>query len=256
MPEGDAVVRTARRLDRALAGQVLISTDFRVPRFAVADLSGALVAGTHTRGKHLLTRLQRGEDGWTLHTHLKMEGSWRDYAPGQRWGRPAHTARVVLTTAHSVAVGFSLGIVELLPRDREESVVGHLGPDPLGPDWDPVEAVRRLSVHSDLPIRDALLDQRNLAGIGTMWAAEMLFAVRIHPQTRVADVPDLDALVTKGQQLLASAVERRRPTTWVFDRHRRPCPRCGTPIRKAKFGPPGRERPAYWCAACQPDPHP
>ena len=253
MPEGDAVVRTARRLDRALTGQVLTASDFRVPRYAVADLSGALVTGTHTRGKHLLTRLEHGDRSWTLHTHLKMEGSWRAYTPGQRWGRPAHTARVVLTTAERVAVGFSLGVVELLPRDREQSVVDHLGPDTLGPDWDPDEAVRRLATHPDEPIRDALLDQRNLAGVGTMWAAEMLFAERVHPQTRVADVPDLTALVSKGQELLASAVERRRPATWVYDRRRMPCPRCGTPIRTAKTGPLGRERPAYWCPRCQPE---
>lgn len=254
MPEGDAVVRTARRLDRALAGQLLTATDFRVPRFAVADLSGALVTGTHTRGKHLLTRIEHGEQSWTLHTHLKMEGSWRDYAPGQRWGRPGHTARVVLTTADRTAVGFSLGIVELLPRSREESVLDHLGPDTLGPDWDPAEAVRRLATHPDEPIRDALLDQRNLAGVGTMWAAEMLFALRVHPQTRVTDVPDLLALVAKGQELLAAAVERRRPTNWVYDRRRMPCPRCGSPIRTAKTGPVGRERPAYWCPRCQPEP--
>jgi endonuclease-8 len=254
VPEGDAVVRTARRLDRALQGKVLTATDFRVPRFAVADLSGGLVTGTHTRGKHLLTRIEHEGRSWTLHTHLKMEGSWRSYEPGQRWGRPAHTARVVLTTADQSAVGFSLGVVELLPREQEETVVGHLGPDTLGPDWDAAEAARRLAEHPDLPIRDALLDQRSLAGVGTMWAAEMLFALRVHPQTRVADVPDLEALVAKGQELLAGAVVRRRPTNWVYDRRRMPCPRCGTPIRTARTGQPGRERPAYWCPRCQPEP--
>ncbi len=254
MPEGDAVLRTARRLDRVLRGQVLTRTDFRVPRFAVADLSGGLVTGTHTRGKHLMTRIDHPDGAWTLHTHLKMEGTWRDYAPGQRWGRPAHTARVVLTTDERSAVGFSLGITELLPRDREESVVEHLGPDVLGPDWDAAEAVRRLALHPDLPVRDALLDQRSLAGVGTMWAAEALFAVRVHPQTRVADVPDLEALVTRAQELMAAAVLRRPQTHWVYGRHRMPCPRCRGPVSTAKTGPAGQERPAYWCARCQPEP--
>ena len=252
MPEGDAVVRTARRLDRALRGQTLTATDFRVPRFAVADLRGGLVIGTHTRGKHLMTRIDHPDRLWTLHTHLKMEGSWRDYAPGQRWGRPAHTARVLLSTAERTAIGFSLGIVELLPREQEEDPVAHLGPDTLGPDWDAPEAARRLATHGELPIRDALLDQSSLAGVGTMWAAEALFAVRVHPQTRVADVPDLEALVSKAQELLAGAVERRRPTNWVYGRRRMPCPRCGTPVVTAKTGPLGKERPAYWCPRCQP----
>jgi endonuclease-8 len=254
VPEGDTVWLAATNLRRALAGRRLVRSDFRTPALATADLAGREVLEVTPRGKHLLTRIDHGERDWTLHTHLKMEGSWRDYAPGDRWGRPGHTARVVLTTADRVAVGFSLGIVELLPRDREESVVAHLGPDTLGPDWDPTEAVRRLTTHPDEPIRDALLDQRCLAGVGTMWAAEMLFARRVHPQTRVADVPDLAALVVKGQELLAAAVAHRRPTMWVYGRHRMPCPRCGTPIRTAKTGPLGRERPAYWCPGCQPEP--
>ncbi|GAA1479220.1 Fpg/Nei family DNA glycosylase [Nocardioides aestuarii] len=255
MPEGDAVVRTARRLDRVLQGRTLTATDFRVPRFAVADLSGGLVTGTHTRGKHLLTRIELPDRQWTLHTHLKMEGSWRDFAPGQRWSKPWHTARVVLTTAERVAVGFSLGVVELLPRDREESVTDHLGPDVLGDDWDAAEAVRRLSdLPADLDVRDALLEQRCLAGVGTMWAAEALFATRVHPRTPVGEVADLEAVVTKAQELMAKAVRRRPTTTYVYGRRGQPCPRCRTPIRTAKTGPLGKERPAYWCPVCQAEP--
>ena len=134
--------RAARLLDRTLSGRDLTGTDFRVPAFATWDLSGARVSETVSRGKHLLTRID-ADDRWTLHTHLKMEGGWRVLAPGRRWPRPTHTVRVVLSTADSVAVGFSLGIVEIVPRDRESDLVGHLGPDLLGHDWDPVEAVRR-----------------------------------------------------------------------------------------------------------------
>lgn len=252
MPEGDAVVRTARRLDRALAGKELTATDFRVPQHATADLSGGIVVGTVTHGKHLFTRVDRDDELWSVHTHLKMEGTWRVYTPGQRWNRPAHQARLVLTTAECSAVGFSLGVVELLPRAREEEPVAHLGPDLLGPDWDPAEAVRRLRQHADEPIRDALLDQRNLAGIGTIFAAESLFAVRVHPRTTVAAVPDLTALVVKAQELLAASAVRMRQRMWVYGRRRQPCPRCGTAVDAEQLGPPGRERPSYWCPRCQP----
>jgi len=254
VPEGDAVVRTARRLDRALAGRVLTATDFRVPQHATADLSGGVVVGTVTRGKHLLTRVDRDDERWSVHTHLKMEGSWRVYAPGQTWGRPWHQARIVLTTAEHSAVGFSLGVVELLPRGREDDPVAHLGPDLLGPDWDPVEAVRRLREHPDDTIRDALLDQRNLAGIGTMWAAESCFALRVHPRTRVAAVPDLPALVTKAQELMAASADTMRQRMWVYGRRRNPCPRCGTAVGVEQLGPPGRERSSYFCPVCQPEP--
>ena len=182
MPEGDTVWRAARLLDRALTGSVLTATDFRVPAFATWDLSGATVSETVSRGKHLLTRID-GDARWTLHTHLKMEGGWRVLRPGARWPRPAHTARVVLTTADTVAVGFALGLVEIVPRDREPDLVGHLGPDLLGPDWDPDEAVRRLREQPDRTIKEALLDQTRLAGIGNMYAAELCFVTGVAPET-------------------------------------------------------------------------
>src|ERR1044071_6651045 len=98
-------------LDRALSGKILRATDFRVPEFATWDLTGATVTESLSRGKHLLTRID-ADRPWTLHTHLKMEGGWRVLDPGQRWPRPAHTARVVLETPDVVAVGFQLGVVE------------------------------------------------------------------------------------------------------------------------------------------------
>ena len=267
MPEGDTVFRTARALHQALTGQVLLRTDFRVPAYATVDLAGGTVAGTVSRGKHLLTRIvQGGPPGqlWTLHTHLKMEGAWRVYRPEDRWRRPSHQARVVLGTADAVAVGFSLGIVELLPTAEEPAVVGHLGPDLLGPDWDEAEAVRRLRLRPERTIRAALLDQTNLAGLGTLYAAELCFLSGVHPLLPVSRVPDLSRLVRRARQLLQQNSGRAVQSTtgslreaerlWVFRRDRRPCRRCGTPIQVATFGEPGRERAGYWCPGCQPAP--
>jgi endonuclease-8 len=263
VPEGDTVFRTAGLLDRSLSGSVLTRTDFRVPQHATADLAGATVVRTVARGKHLLTRID-GDRPWTLHTHLKMEGSWRVFDQGRRWSRSAHQARVVLETARKVAVGFSLGIVELLPREREGDVVGHLGPDLLGPDWDEAEALRRLREDPARPIGQALLDQRNLAGIGNMYMAELCFTSGVHPLTPVGDVPDLTRLVRRARAMLDlnkdRAVQsttgdlRERERMWVFRRDRSPCRRCGTPVRVAMLGEPGRERAAYWCPSCQPSP--
>jgi endonuclease-8 len=262
VPEGDTVFRAARLLDRHLTGHVLDGSDFRVPQHANADLSGGTVVGTVSRGKHLLTRVDRGEERWTLHTHLKMEGAWRVLSRGQRWPRPAHQARVVLTTDDKVAVGFSLGIVELLERSGEDTVVGHLGPDLLGPDWEPDEAVRRLLSDPGRPLREALLDQRNLAGIGNMYAAELCFLAGLHPETPVGRVPDLPRLVRRAQQVLDLNKERAVQSTtgslrdrermWVYRRDRSPCRRCGTPIAVEMQGPTGQERASYWCPSCQP----
>ena len=260
MPEGDAVHRTARLLDRSLSGRLLTVTDFRVPQLATTDLSGSTVTATVSRGKHLLTRIDGADGSWTLHTHLKMEGAWRVHAPGERWKRPAHQARVVLETADKVAVGFSLGIVELLPRDREDEAVGHLGPDLLGPDWDEAEALRRLHEQPDRPIGEALLDQTRLAGIGNMYQAELCFTSGVHPGTPVGEVPDLTRLVRRAKQMLELNKERAVPSTtgdlrepmWVYRRDNRPCRRCGTPVQVQMVGPAGRERASYWCPSCQP----
>jgi len=248
VPEGDAVRRTARRLARALDGRVLTRTDFRVPRHATADLAGATVLETVSRGKHLLTRTDRDV---TLHTHLKMEGSWRVFEPGKRWNPRAHEIRVVLETSGPTAVGYLLGIVELVPTEREEDVVGHLGPDLLGPDWDEEEALRRLRAAPDEPVFEALRDQTRLAGVGTIYAAEALFVMGVAPETPIGEVPDLPRLVRRVRQLLDQEWSRSN-RMWVY--RQRLCRRCGTQVRVDQLGPAGLVRSAYWCPSCQPWP--
>ena len=253
MPEGDTVWRTAQHLDRALSGQVLTGTDFRVPALATTDLSGRTVDATISRGKHLLTRI----GDVTLHTHLKMEGAWHLYRPGTPWKRPAHEARVVLTTDEWVAVGFALGVVELVTDETD--AVGHLGPDLLGPDWDAVAAVANLARDPDRPIGEALLDQRNLAGIGNIYRNEICFLAGVHPAQAVGQVPDLARLVERAKAVLEANKERveqsttgdLRPgrRTWVHDQ--RQCRRCGGPVDRWELGPSGRTRTAYACPRCQ-----
>ncbi|MEQ6902634.1 DNA-formamidopyrimidine glycosylase family protein [Nocardioides sp. YIM 152588] len=266
MPEGDTVRQTAARLDRALTGRELTHADLRVPRHATADLAGAEVLATVPRGKHLLTRLRVRDEELTLHTHLKMEGTWRIHRAGARWERPGHTARVVLVAGEVEAVGFSLGAVDLVRTADESAVVGHLGPDLLDPGWGAdhlAEALRRLRAAPDRPLRSALLDQTDLAGIGNVYAAEVCFLAGLHPETPVAAVPDLAAVVESAHRLLVLNGDRpRRVTTgdprspsWVYGRARQPCRRCGTPVRSAQSGDrPGQERVSYWCPACQPAP--
>ena len=256
MPEGDTVWRTAQHLDRAMRGQVLTGCDIRVPAHATLDLTGQVVHGTASRGKHLLTRI--GDDH-TLHTHLKMEGSWHLYRPGSRWRRPAHQARVVLATETWQAVGFSLGVTEVVARDEEDTVVGHLGPDLLGPDWDEAEALRRLGLRPERPVGEALLDQRNLAGVGNMYKSELCFLQGVHPLTPVGEV-DLTRLVRRAKQVLEANKLRAEQTTtgdlrrgrrlWVYRRDGEPCRRCGTPVTVADLD----GRVTNWCPRCQPAP--
>ena len=253
MPEGDTVWNTARVLHRSPA------SDFRVPQLATTDLTGATVQESASRGKHLLLRLVGpADERRTLHSHLRMDGAWRAYAPGERWtARPAHLIRVVLRTDQAVAVGYHLHELALIPTAEEEILLGRLGPDLLGPDWDPAEAVRRLAAQPTTSIAEALLDQRNLAGIGNLYKCELLFLRGISPWTPVAEVPDLPTMVRLAQRLLAAnrgrwtqsstGSLRRGETSYVYGRRGQPCRRCGAPIRKEEQG----ERVTYWCPTCQ-----
>ncbi|WP_280232484.1 DNA-formamidopyrimidine glycosylase family protein [Nocardia cyriacigeorgica] len=256
MPEGDTVYLTAQRLRAALAGAVLTRSDFRVPRYATVDLRGQTVDSVGSYGKHLFIRTE----SVSIHTHLKMEGSWRVFHCGQRWTKPRVTARVVLATDEVEAVGFSLGTVEVLRRGEEHRAIDHLGPDLLGPDWDPVEAVHRLMNHPGELIGIALLDQRNLAGIGNIYRSEVCFLRRVHPATPVAAVPDLPALVNEAHRVLTTAAQQPPWRPLAYGRARRPCQRCGTPIRVELLGETApesdrvsrRERGIYFCPHCQP----
>ena len=127
-----------------------------------------------------------------------MEGSWHLYRPDTRWRRPTHEARVVLRTQDWTAVGFALGVVEVVARDAEDTVVGHLGPDLLGPGWDEDEALRRLLADPARPVAEALLDQRNLAGIGNLYKNEMCFLAGVHPRLPVGEVADPARLVRRA----------------------------------------------------------
>ncbi|MFF3754500.1 Fpg/Nei family DNA glycosylase [Streptomyces sp. NPDC002018] len=250
MPEGDTVWQTARRLHTALAGRPLVRSDLRVPRFATADLTGRTVLEVIPRGKHLLARI---EGGLTLHSHLGMEGAWKVYAPGERWrGGPAHQIRAVLGTAERTAIGYRLPVLELLRTREEERAVGHLGPDLLGPDWDPVAALRNLLADPARPVGEALLDQRNLAGVGNIFKSETCFLVRATPWLPVGELPSPERLVTAAKRLLEA--NRNRPggsrRLSVYGRKGLPCTRCGALIRKGDQD----DRPVYWCPVCQSGP--
>lgn len=262
MPEGDTVWRTARTLHAALAGGTVVRSDLRVPRLATVDLTGRRVLDVTARGKHLLTRL---DGGLTLHSHLGMEGSWRVYRAGARWtGGPGHRIRAVLSTGTDAAVGYALPLLELLRTDTEQQAVGHLGPDLLGPDWDPDEAASRLLADPDRPLGEALLDQRNLAGIGNVYRSELCFLARTPPWAPVRLGPDPRRLVDVAHRLLeANKMRAARSTTgerargrqlYVYGRAGEQCRRCGTAVRAGELGPPDGRRIAYWCPRCQPDP--
>ncbi|OBJ62408.1 endonuclease VIII Nei2 [Mycobacterium asiaticum] len=254
MPEGDTVRHTAATLREHLVGRTLTRCDVRVPRYATVDLTGHTVDEVLSRGKHLFIRV-----GWaSIHSHLKMDGSWR---VGDHRVRVDHRARIILEAGDIRAVGVDLGVLEILDREDDVAAVAYLGPDLLGPDWDPKLAATNLIADPNRPIAEALLDQRVMAGVGNVFANELCFVSGHLPTAPVRDIADPLRLVTRARDMLwANRMRWNRCTTgdtragrqvWVYGRAGQRCRRCGTPI--ARWEPPGgtTERVQYWCPVCQ-----
>lgn len=261
MPEGDTIWRTARRLNEALAGEEIIDADLRWPGLSTADLRGVRTVEVVSRGKNLLHRL---DVGLTLHSHLRMDGQWR-VEPTTRMGSRVLAnpqLRVLLSTARWSALGIRLGQVHLLATRDEGHLFGHLGPDVLGTDWDAAEAARRLA-GSRGTIGSALLDQQNLAGVGTFYASEALFLERLNPWLPAARLSSaqVGGVVDRVHRLLnanrhnpiqsTTGVQRHGMTSYVHGRSGLPCRRCGDVVRVSVLGVPPQDRAFFYCPTCQ-----
>ncbi len=256
-----------RRMHAGLAGRRIVASQFRVPSLAVADLSGAVVREFAPYGKHMLLRT---DTGLTLHTHFRMDGSWALLGPGKRLPRRLDPdVRVLLATDEgTTAAGLRLPVVDLLPTAEEAGVVGHLGPDILADDWPTggeTEAVRRIAAVPERPVVEALLDQRDVAGIGNLWAVETLFLRGACPWTPVGEV-DVVPLLRLARRMMTYALSHPAPVTtgdtrpgrshWVYGRAGHPCRRCGTAVQVRDATGRPYERETWWCPSCQPGPAP
>lgn len=256
MPEGDTVFRTAANLREALVGKTLTRCDVRVPQYATVNLTGDTVDEVLSRGKHLFIRVGAA----SIHSHLKMDGSWR-VAPRGTPARQAYKIRILLEAGDIQAAGVDLGILEILDRDHDMEVVAHLGPDLLGPDWDPTVAAANLTADPDRPIAAALLDQRVMAGVGNVYCNELCFVFGRLPTSLVGTLPDPLRLVNRARDMLWVNRSRVSRTTtgnrrtgqelWVYGRAGQPCRRCGTRIERADSADATGERVTYWCPSCQ-----
>ena len=256
MPEGDTIHRSAARLRPALVGKVVRA--IRVPRIeGERPHAGTAIEAVEAVGKHLLVRF---DDGLTLQTHMRMSGSWHLYRPGERWQRPAYSARVVIEVDDWVAVCFLAPVVRSYREGRGPTPIDHLGVDLCRAGVDVDVAVQRASAQAspDADIANVLLDQRIASGIGNVYKSETLFACRVNPFTRLRDLDDatVRSLFATAARLLQANLGGGNRTTVatgglaVYGRGRRPCRVCGTPIQRRPQGE--QQRVTYWCPRCQP----
>jgi endonuclease VIII len=275
MPEGDSIFRAARTLHRVLAGHTVTRFETAYAHLARVDddtpIAGRTVERCESAGKHLLITF---DGDLILRTHMRMNGSWHVYRHGERWWRGPQAMRIRIDTAAWVAVAFDVPVAEFITaRERVTTdPVAALGPDLLGAEFDRDEAVRRLLSCGELPIAQALLDQRNVAGIGNVYKSEVLFLCGVNPGAPSGQVPltVLQQLLDTARLLMqdnvvegtAAQIQTYRSLRryasysdhsdhlWVYGRPNRPCRKCGTPIAVRKMGLDART--TYWCPSCQP----
>jgi endonuclease-8 len=258
MPEGDTIHNAARRVGAALVGKPIETIETPQPRHArdrwPERLEGRAVRSVDAHGKHLFLRF---EGDLTLHSHLRMGGAWGVYRRGQRWRRSPRRAWLVIRTPDHEVVQFDGPVLELMTdaRTRFDRRLANLGTDILAAELDEAAFLRSLRGDDQTRgIGDALLDQRNIAGIGNLWKAEGCFLAGVSPWKPVGELSDEGVLqIVKGIRPLMRAsadggFQQRDP--WVFERTGRPCRRCGTPIRARGQGEDNRT--TYWCPTCQP----
>ena len=272
MPEGDTIHSAARRVGAALVGREIVAIETPQARHRLdrwpQRLAGRAVRSVDAHGKHLLVRF---EGDLTVHSHLRMGGSWRVYRHGERWRRSPHRAWLIIRTPEHEVVQFDGPVLELMTDGRThlDLRLAALGPDVLAPELDEDDLLRRLREDdSTRAVGDALLDQRNLAGIGNIWKSEGCYLAKLDPWRPLARVSDDEVLaVVRGVRPLmresvdrGGRVETYRPTgrryspgrdrrTWVYGRGGLPCRACGTEVRARGQGDDNRT--TYWCPSCQ-----
>jgi endonuclease-8 len=276
VPEGDTIFRTARTLDRALAGWPVTRFETVLPHLARVEVdltvTGRAVENVEARGKWVLVHLS---GDLVLLTHMLMSGSWHIYRPGETWQRARTHMRIVLGTERIWAVAFNVQVAEFHSAAslKRRAGLNALGPSLLTPSDDGA-AVARLRASPDLEIATALMKQSLLAGIGNVFKSEICFVAGVHPFRLVRSLADdqLRALVSTARKLLQANVAdmsdnsqvtyrglrsttgRRNPEErlWVYHRAGQPCRRCGEAIDSYRQGPDART--TFWCPRCQPAP--
>ena len=255
MPEGDTILRAARTLNRALVGKRVERFETVLPRLARVDdqspIKGRTVESVTATGKNLIMTFS---GDLNLHTHMRMNGSWHIYRPGERWQKSRRDMRIVITTADFVAVAFNVPVAEF---HTSRSLASHqdlrrMGPDILGRDFDVQDALRRMRERNHVEIANALLNQRIVAGIGNIYKSESLFAAGVNPFVVVGSLDDdnlhkiLDHARTIMSRSVAARTERK---LLVYGRNGEACRKCGTAIERRAQGPDARL--TYWCPRCQ-----
>jgi endonuclease-8 len=279
MPEGDTIYRSARALQKALAGRVVTGFETGMAKLASvnddAPVVGRIVERVEARGKWCLIFFS---GDLILVSHMLMSGSWHIYRTGEKWFLPRSKMRAAITCGEMQAVLFNAQIAEFhTARSLERSSqVPKLGPDILAGGFTVergVAALReRATSYPEDEIAVVLLNQRVMAGLGNVYKSEVAFAAGVNPfrAMRTITQSEMETMVEVSQRYMKANVNEgagdgivtysgnRRTTNamdksdrlWVYGRQGQECRRCGAAIEMRKQGEAVRS--TYWCPVCQP----
>jgi endonuclease-8 len=263
MPEGDTIHRLAAKVRTTVGGRQATWSTFRHPRLATLDVAGRTLVDATSYGKHLFLHW---DDGRSLHIHLLMQGAVRlggGPAPVEEWRRRFE----IRFDDGTVMTGVDIPLLHLVRTESTERVVDHLGPDlcgALSPD-DLTVVVAKLGADGDQPLGGALLDQRNVAGFGNIYAVEVPHICGVSPLHPVGMIEGLDSLVAVGTALIRANAELGPQNTtgkrlhvdehWVLDGNIRACKHCGARLKRLNGQQTPWRRRTAWCSTCQPDGH-
>jgi endonuclease-8 len=258
VPEGDTIHYAANRIRPVLLGEVPEEIEAPQPRHRMdrwpQKLAGREVVGVDVHGKHLFLAF---EGGLTLHSHLRMTGSWRVHAIGERWARPRRRAWLRLRAKGHDVIQFDGPLLELMTtsRMRLDQRIAGLGPDIVKDDFDEAKYLRRLREDDPTrPFGDTLLDQHVVAGIGNLWKVETCFGIGVSPWRPTGDVTDAEALEAvrwAHPRMQSSALDGHQSRfKRIYGTTGHTCPRCGE-AKIQRRGQGDDNRTTYWCPACQ-----
>jgi endonuclease-8 len=258
MPEGDALRRLAGRINERFAGQRVLRSATRDPRIATVHFRGRVLVDADAYGKHLFVRF---DDGRTLHAHLLLTGS---FEVGRASREPEWKRRVELWLENGRLTGVAVPLLDVIATADEHTITDALGPDLCAtagpPDIDEVTA--RLVRDRAAPLTGALLDQRNVAGFGNVYANDLPFVAGVNPYQPAATIDALVDLVAIGTAMIrVNAAHGPINTTgrkwgtgdhWVHGAGRGRCPVCGATLSYRDADSTPWQRSITWCPACQP----
>lgn len=256
MPEGDTVRRLADRIESRFIGQRCARSLARDPRIVHLDLAGTRLSEVDAVGKWLLLRF---DDGRTVYGHLRMDGRWD---LGRRSRAPEWQRRLEVEFESGWMTAVDMPVIGVVATSDEATIVGHLGPDLCATEPPDIEAiVARLAADGLRPVAGALLDQRNVAGFGNVYAVEVPFICGVSPFQSVGSIDGLDTLVRAGSALIRTNAERGPQNTtgrrlhddhhWIYGRRRQPCAWCSTPLDAMSELDSPWNRVTTWCSRCQ-----